>query len=703
MDFADHLKTFKFDYSSSHPDIEYLTSSNVTHTVSRGLSELYKIQPKNPVTFLANWLVNESRSKEILKQFEENKKVKQEVKQQHDMIIIKRQEEQKLIQAELDRKNKEKENFFEKIKNCRDFEDNLNGLCEELKNFVRATGVYVSIYDKKRKARVGEEDDENSHLLEEKALRYISYCQDHQFMKNKYLEPGNGITYKLIFPSEENTNAENNENIPGNIELENQNNNQDNLIGNIIANSGENDTKHSDINESLPEVYEKEVVMRPEMKFFREPRLGCYLAVDMTYNSSLSLDSLISAINNYEEYKTNLSAQEERKKQHEQRIIDLQKEKMDLSSTGNNNIDDPEKINENEMIDSFNEEPVVLQVFHKNEKKLVISLDTLGQDREFTEEEKRLIYRTVRAIKTTWEKLEESLLLKDRDLKIELDEINRHLNEQYTYDKILLEEEKFIKEYLESDEFKEDPIKDEKLKLLHSDMARSKFILKSFFEDENIETIFLKYAEFEFVRFDTLFQNVLYFINIDNLSINEENTNRLEWKKAKQFWNLKILEMLRDYSPLGAKPEKIKCPYSYGNRILYNLEMLNSRREEIRNESFVLDRLLEFLLLILKIRRDDILIRRDEITELMDKRNTAIQNHNERLERRSRDLEEARNSFTSEKNPEDVEEDENKENVVEFDEEEFLRKWDEENPEIEIPEEVFYDEDCDFELEKLGL
>lgn len=49
------------------PEIEFLKSSELCDVVTRGLTELYKVQPKTPVTFLANWLMNESRSKEILK------------------------------------------------------------------------------------------------------------------------------------------------------------------------------------------------------------------------------------------------------------------------------------------------------------------------------------------------------------------------------------------------------------------------------------------------------------------------------------------------------------------------------------------------------------------------------------------------------------------------------------------------------------
>jgi hypothetical protein len=50
---------------ADHPDISYLKNSELSLVVNRGLAELYKVQPKNPITFFANWLLNESRSVEI--------------------------------------------------------------------------------------------------------------------------------------------------------------------------------------------------------------------------------------------------------------------------------------------------------------------------------------------------------------------------------------------------------------------------------------------------------------------------------------------------------------------------------------------------------------------------------------------------------------------------------------------------------------
>ena len=45
-----------------------------------------------------------------------------------------------------------------------------------------------------------------------------------------------------------------------------------------------------------------DVVNESRMKFFREPRLGCYLALDLTYKTSLNYNSLLSAIKCTKEY-----------------------------------------------------------------------------------------------------------------------------------------------------------------------------------------------------------------------------------------------------------------------------------------------------------------------------------------------------------------------------------------------------------------
>ena len=74
MSLLNNLKNIKFkkEEKPKNENIEYL--NNLKKIVGRGLAELYKIQPKNPITFLAEWLNNEAENPNILIRIDENKK-----------------------------------------------------------------------------------------------------------------------------------------------------------------------------------------------------------------------------------------------------------------------------------------------------------------------------------------------------------------------------------------------------------------------------------------------------------------------------------------------------------------------------------------------------------------------------------------------------------------------------------------------------
>ena len=201
----------------------------------------------------------------------------------------------------------------------------------------------------------------------------------------------------------------------------------------------------------------EDVVNENRINFFREPRLGCYLALDLTYKTSLSYNSLLSAIQctkNYEEAK---AAQEQRKKEwsdqqeeiksqinqiKEQQAIEEEarrlaeekaleakaaQEALNAENAGEggnqsqNNISEdkkeqvqaqtisqpqiqnqsmnkkgaeqPSQEQENtienleKQLTEWTEEPVKLADYDKDESKIYLCLDTLGQDRVFTPDE----------------------------------------------------------------------------------------------------------------------------------------------------------------------------------------------------------------------------------------------------------------------------------------------------------------------------
>ncbi len=194
------------------------------------------------------------------------------------------------------------------------------------------------------------------------------------------------------------------------------------------------------------------------------------------------------------------------------------------------------------------------------------------------------------------------------------------------------------------------------------------------------------YNKFEFVEFERLFQNILYFIGVSNIDINEENTNKLDWRKARKYWNESVLDKLKAYEPFGSKTVK-PTSFAMGNRLITVFESIN--KEELRAYSFILSRLHDFITLLLKVRRDDILRRRDVVNELIEKRRVAIEDSRNRMEKREAALEDERRKFA-----------EMEEGSEPLNEEEFLKKWDEETPEILIPDEVNHDIDEDMDVEK---
>ena len=48
--------------SNSSPDADYLMSDEIGLVIAKGMQVLYKTNPKNPVDFLAKWLLNQSQT-----------------------------------------------------------------------------------------------------------------------------------------------------------------------------------------------------------------------------------------------------------------------------------------------------------------------------------------------------------------------------------------------------------------------------------------------------------------------------------------------------------------------------------------------------------------------------------------------------------------------------------------------------------------
>ena len=719
---------------SEEERLKYLEQTGLNDIVNKGLVELYRVQPENPITFLASFLINEDNAKKIIESIHnaKEKKINLEKKEKEDneykqkmMAELKQKEEEK---------EKEKEKLREEIRTCEDFEIKLNDICEQLKNITGATGVYISSYDYKRKPIEKITDDENAHIDPDniKVLRYIHWNEDHNFLHGKYLPRKKGVTYSIFLKGEEGEDEEEEGGAGGGEGGEEQKENppQENAGGD---NEEDEEEDKAEQNKDLPvKMMEiQDVVNTKKMYFYREPRLGSYLFFDIGYQSSLNYDSLLSAIKNLREYQQQNEEYEKAKaeKEEEERQKAAQNEEEQQNNEGAEAEEDEDKKEGGEGEGEENEKEKlvkpVLQDFDKESKTLILSMDTLGQDRTFSDSEKQFAQEISKLIRDSLEALEKKKLENDRDLRLDFLKLEKPIVEEWTPDKIEIEEENAVKEYTNGDEFLNKDINDEEGRRINEEFAKAQWSINTLTSGD-FQSVLEMFDKFEFVQYEKAFQNIFYFAKVDPQLINEPETNKLYWKLAKTQW-AGIIDVLRNYTPFGAKPEKIS-PIFKGNFILDNLTpiLAEDKIEELQGYSFVLYRLIKFIIDILNTRKSDILWRHANQRAAI-KRRIEIINNNKKIDKeRQKALEEAIRQFNGEpekqetggnKGGEEEEEEEEVEekpkknepkldaegNPIVFNEEEFLQLFDQEHPKQPEPEETKLDEDNDFDLEEEGL
>ena len=793
-DLINKMKEYLLDNkTSSIPEIKFLQESDLIFTLNRGFTELYRAKPKNPILFLSKWLNRESLSKELSKKYADNKiknenlqlKYYQRDKQKH--ILEEREIQQKKI------KKDDEDSLITEIKSCKDFWLGFNHICERLKTLTKATGCYIGIYDQKRRP-VKEDDDIDSHLDPSgtKVLRYIAWNDDHNFLDDHILEPNEGVTFDLINQKPQGTAQEIKQEKPEEQKNELNKENQEKKI-----------------EEEVKSLLIEDVVNETRIKFFREPRLGCYLALDLTYKTSLSYNSLLSAIECTKSYQTAKEEQEARKKEWSEKQEEIKTQINELKETKlkdeeakriaeemeakaklaaanqaendpnkppeekkegtapnptpqvvnyGNKRDNSQELAENienleKQLTPWEEEEVKLKEYDKEEKNIYMCLDTLGQDRIFSEDEIKYIKKIGATIRESIELLEKSLLEKDRDIRIKFLDAETQLKteEKYSDEKFEENVNNNINQFYASDEYKSKGITDENTKYFEGDLQKMRY-LKNIILEGDCFNILLTFKDFEFVEHIKAFQNLFYFAKINPLDINENKTNKLEWKKARKFWN-EVFPYIKEYNPLGAKPEQIKNIYKL-NKIKENLESCLQKREEIKAYSQTLIMLIDLILHIIKVRHDDIIRRICTVAVYKDKREKIIKENTDIDEERQKIIdaakalnpnvllpgekkEEEKKEETEEKKEEEKKEEEKKEEEKKVEEKkeeekkeeekkeeneenkeeekkeelnqdeidsaklaEDLKKFDEEHPKQEVPADIEYDIDNDYDIDQ---
>jgi hypothetical protein len=728
--------------------IDYLSTQEIGVIISQGLSETYQNQPKNPVDFLGKWLLHITEIEQAKKEGDRKNDYHAEQVSNHEHKCKLAKVEQDDLNKELVKKDEKEAAFFTKVDASDDLEDNLKDLTDYLYEYTNSTSAYIAKLVP-HISKIEEDDDDTAHIIENAPMTLDIYHvgpESFDFIKRKTIEKGEGIVHDIFNEVEEAPQAdEDAKPVEGEDEGE-----------------GEKEVVKE---EPKPQhVIVPDVVREPRIKYFKVPRLGSLLCIRLKYDSCLTESALDEAINDVYDC-------DNRKRQQEI-------EKAMWEEQENKRREEAEKLEQ-----EFEEEVKEWEVIHEKEYittpvDFAVCLDVTGQDRTYTKGEIETALKAVSHYAKNWTEREVLNLKKDVDRRIEHSEVDKEFSEKTKakFDEIA---DRWVDQNMEDMEEQEKPKDGEEepqsvenkpypaeLQKAHLKLEFKKKILngerievrpesvpdtkrddrrgrnrrdkqdeskndesKDLADEEEVDYTtkwhddIIELKSYKVIKMDRVLQSIFYFLKYSREDICTENTNKLNWKLAKEYINDDFFDRIRSYNPYGPKEDEYK-EYQKINFILRNLEEV--KQEDVDSYSLALGYVLKYIYIAVELRKADVVRRYQQNAKLRDERTEAEEKENERQGDRETFLQEERTKWEEEKKVKleeqqkakegegegnDDEEDEDAEgegaNISsnykaqeeqQFDEAEALARFDADRPPIVIPDEVIDDIDNDIEL-----
>jgi hypothetical protein len=632
---ANFVSHERFVKPKDHDSVSYIKDHEVGKVLCQALADLYERRPKNQLHFLGNWLLNYSKSSENLNlelkkhEFRESllenqEKAKKDLQSLNQKKILEQEKHQEVL-----------EELRGRIRNSVDVDDFLPELAEFLRTETGSAACYIGILEKVKR-EISLLDNEKAHIDEDAPLviRYIAAClKSKELMIDKTLNETEGEATFSIWKEDE----------P------------------VAEDADEGATLREVQKDRIKTVLVDDVVSDTRIKFFDVPKLGAYFAVPLTFNSCLFEASFDAGVEDALECRR-LRAQQEEEKQKSEHTSNKEEE-------------------EEKVFEEIQEAP-----YKVVETRLVVALDTLGQDRTFTEAQKELTIEWVKFIKSEWERAENASLARDIQTHI-----GQHLKDQQRlHDKQSewMEEEKnvFEEAVKSSDSSLPDDVRQLEGKVALLELYRNRLLEE--FQD------LLELFHYKVLKFARVFQLAFYLQGARREEVVEPRTNMINWKLAKKFLNQNFKSFITNVQPRGPKPEK---PEVYAKTMKLERDLLAINFDDLQQYSLSLASLYKFLEQYFKVRISDVAIRRHDYNFKVEEREAAIRASKELAEKREKYLSDAREAF--EKELEALEEDAER---PEFEEIRILQEFDENesNRPVEIPAEVIPDEDGDIDWEE---
>lgn len=259
--------------------------------------------------------------------------------------------------------------------------------------------MYIGHVEKVKKP-ITDESNDHGHIDETapQIIRYVAACEDHKFMLEKTMQAEGSVTYSVFHPPAEAAEGAEGAAPEGGegAEAANTSKKEDTSTAKAGAQAAKQ-PQH-------PHKFIPDATKESKLKFFRVPKLGCFLAVSLKYNSCLYDTSLDKAVDAYYETIQQREKQAKEIQEHEEKV---QQEKEEKEGAG--------EVYQPAPVDwpKIEEPPYVTQ-----EREYVLCLDTLGQDRYFSEAEKEFALDIAKHVIACWEASEREALTKDKNLRI---------------------------------------------------------------------------------------------------------------------------------------------------------------------------------------------------------------------------------------------------------------------------------------------
>lgn len=301
---------------------------------------------------------------------------------------------------------------------------------------------------------ITEKDNDQAHIDKEAVphLQYAFASAEHKFLIDKILEPGKGVTYDIF----NETPVEAVEDVPPELDED----------GNEIQ------KPEKAPEEVLPKYIEvPEVVREGRMHFFKVPKLGSYLAIKLEYESCLFEQALDAGVIDQLAVNERLSRQHDEKQAFEQSQQILREQVEAEGETFK-----PE-VREWEVIET--------KPYLTKKSTFVVCINTMGQDRKFSQDNRLFALRAVQKFRDRWEESERENLKSDIAAKIQRMEslkIYKEIHEVQDTAELELRAEAIVQNRGSSEPMTEE-MKQHQLK-----KARLQVLAKTFFDPDGIIT-----------------------------------------------------------------------------------------------------------------------------------------------------------------------------------------------------------------------